>query len=730
MEIWNFIKLLCRHKFTIIIIPLITIIITFFLVRNLPDVYTSQSQIATGIIDQTQQNLNEGDSFQDAKIEQEFNNLLEMIRLKRVLNQVSYKLIIHDLTSNKPLRKPSRDLRELNQGARESALKVYASKYKSGEPLFVGNKNQHGLNRVLVSMKYDEASLKDKLTIHRSNNSDFITVSFQSENPELSAFVVNILCKEFISYYSTLVKENQQKAVTFLGRLLQQKKEALEKKTEELKSFKIHNRVLNLDEQAKSLYAQMADFETRRVQAERDITAYQGALEGIESKFNPKDRRYLESISVRIHQDILNTKEQLRAISDQYIQNDFDEVYKNRIDSLQSVLNLQLHLAGDKYITNPLGAKESLVLQKINLQIQSDLAKNSIRSIGDELSRLNIKFDRLVPNEAVVQSFENAIDIAGKEYLEILRKFNQTNMESDFSVQLRQADLAVPRPAEPSKKMLLVILAGIISFVFCIVILFILFFLDDTIKQPKDLADKTQFPVLGHLNIINGSMLDLKKMWHDKNRSAQMQKFKDMLQSIRFEIDQELNGDKILAITSIKHNEGKTLFAISLAFAYTMINKKVLLIDGNFRSPDISKTINSQAFIEDYINGITHNPDTQMGSLINVLGNRGGGDISLLEINNEAVIGERIESLKAKFDVILIETTSLDTLNKSKEWMLFADKILAVFEANQTLTPSKKHYIQYLRKQDTKFMGWVLNKVISTSLPSPTVQKGKWFKKN
>ena len=730
MEIRNFIKLLCKHKFTLIIIPLITIIITFFLVRNLPDIYTSESQIATGIVDQTQQTLDASESFQDSKINQEFFNLLEMIRLKRVLSQVSYQLIIHDLTSNNPFKKPSKDLAELNQGARESALKVYTSKYIAAEPLFLNNLNQQGLNRVLSSMQYDEASLNDKLTIRRSNNSDFITVGFQSDNPELSAFVVNTLCKEFINYYTTLVKTNQQKAVTFLGRLLQQKKDALEEKTEKLKTFKIENRVLNLDEQAKALYGQISDFENRREQTQRDIASIDGAITGIDSKFNPRDRRYLDNATVRINQDILSTKEKLRAVHDLYIQNDFDEEYKGKIDSLTDQLTSEINLSTDKYITNPLAAKEALVAQKINLQVQYDLAKFSVISIANELIRLNIRFDKLVPNEAVVQSLENAIDIAGKEYLEILQKFNQTNMESDFSVQLRQVDLAMPRPAEPSKKMLLVILSGIISLIFCLVVLFILFFLDDTIKQPKNLADKTQIPVLGHLNIINGSTLDLKKMWNDKHRSPQMQKFKDLLQSIRFEIDQELNGNKILAITSIKQNEGKTLFAISLAFAYTMINKKVLLIDGNFNNRDISKTINSQAFIEDYINGTTNRPDTQMGSLINVLGNRGGGDISLLEINTEVIIAERIESLKEKFDVILIETTSLNTLNKSKEWMLFADKIIAIFEANQTITPSKVQYINYLRNQDTKFMGWILNKVSSSASPSLTANKRvKWFKK-
>ena len=67
----------------------------------------------------------------------------------------------------------------------------------------------------------------------------------------------------------------------------------------------------------------------------------------------------------------------------------------------------------------------------------------------------------------------------------------------------------------PSKKLLLVILSGIISFVFCIVVFFILYFFDDSVKTPEELADKTGVPVLGYLNLLSSSTIDLRKVWND-----------------------------------------------------------------------------------------------------------------------------------------------------------------------------------------------------------------------
>ncbi|MGV8879783.1 MAG: exopolysaccharide transport family protein [Sphingobacteriaceae bacterium] len=709
MELSDYFKILSRHKFTLIIIPLITVVLTFFLVRNLPDVYNSQAQIATGIIDQTQPTLNEG-SLQESKINQEFSNLIEMMHLKKVVDQVTYQLIIHDLSSKKPFKKPSAKLEALSANERKNALQMYFALYKEREQLDLSDPDQIALNEIITSMKYDEASINKMLLIFRANNSDFITVKFQAENALLSAFAVNTLCSEFISYYNSLVKENQARAVTFLRTLSGQKKIALDEKVAELRSYKIQNRVLNLDEQAKTIYGQIAEFETRQEQAERDIVAYQGALNGIDSKFDPKDRKYIESALVRINQDIINTKVQLRKLNDLYIQNDFDEQYKKQIDVLQSDLASQISQSADKYISNPLAAKQALITQKVALQIQFDLSKFSIQSIKDELARLNIKFDTMVPHEAVVQSMESAIEIAGKEYLEILQRYNQSSLEAEFSVQLRLAEIALPELPQPSKKMLLIILSGIISFVFCLFVFFILFYLDHSVKKPLDLANKTGIPVLGSLQLITGDKLNLAKIWDPGQVTAEMQRLKDQLRAIRFEVDNELKGQKILLVSSMNEQEGKTLFSISLAYAYSMVNKKVLLIDGNFNHPSISETLKPTLFLEDCFREQDIVPDFRPDSAFEVIGNR-GGDISILEISDKNLISERLTYLKSLFDVIIVESPALNCLNKAKEWVLIAEKVLAVFEVNKNISEDQQQDIEYLRRQDEKFIGWILNKV-------------------
>jgi succinoglycan biosynthesis transport protein ExoP len=683
------------------------------LVRNQPDTYTSESQIATGIVDKSQQALsNNNDAQQESQIAQNFDNLIQMMRSKKMLNQVSYQLMIHDLTSNEPFRKPSKLFTQMNDQARAHALASYKDFYKNNRELSLYNQDQNGLHNLLTSMKYDDESLLKTLTIYRAQSSDFINVDYSTDNSQMAAFVVNTLTHEFITYYNTTIKENQRRAIGFLGNLVQAKRDTLNAKITELKNYKIKNRILSLIEQSRALYSQIADYETHLELTKREAIANQAAIKNIDEHFNPKDRKYLESILVPINQSIVNVTDQLKDLNQKYIQSGFNPVYKTRIDSLQQVANANIMQSSDKYLTSPLANQQALVTQRLSLQIAYEIAKNSIGSIEGEVKRLNTELDGIVPHEAVVQQDESNVDVAQKEFLEILNKYNQTSLDSNYIGQLKQVEIAMPGIAEPSKKMLLVILSGIIMFMFCIVVFFFIYFFDTTIKTPSELANATGMPVLGHLNLLSSSTIDLRQVWTGpNNNNSENYQFRNLLQSIRYEIDTDMGHNKILLINSLADGEGKTFLATNLAYAYSLVNKKVLLIDGNFHDPGISKSVKSSAYIEDYFNeAAALDLTTQASNKITVLSNK-GGDGSLFEISDEANIQKKLDKLKESFDIIIIEASALSTLNKSKEWNMFADKILTVFQSDKKITNAQNLDVKYLKSINGKFIGWVLNVV-------------------
>ena len=738
MEVTKFLNILKKHKYGIMAIPVLVMLLTFFLVRKLPDVYTSKARLSAGLTDGSQI-IQENQNVQESKINQEFTNLIQTIQLKKVFNQISYQLILHDLTAEEPFRPPSKLLKQLNENARKHAVEVYTRMYTDRMALSYVDIDQKGLAEVIKSMNYHYDALYGKIKIYRVENSDFIDIEYDAENPQLSEFVVNTLSKEFIRYYSELTNANGLKAIGFLGDLLNKKKDTLNLKTESLKNYKIQQKVLNLNEQAKSLYAQISDFETRLELAQKEVDANKGAIREIDAKFNPQDKQYAESRMQAINNEIMSTQDQLNQLNDQYIKTNFDKNIKAKIDGLRETIKQKIDQAADRNAANPLTAKNSLIAQKLKLSIDLELASSSIPSLKFALANLHKRLDMLVPHEAVIQSYESDIAVAGQEYMEILKKYNQTNMDFNASIHVKQIEIAAPGQKQPSKKLILVILSGLVCFIFYVLILFIIFYLDESVKVPMDLYNKTDLRVLGFLPVVVSSLTEIQKLWSIEppgnevrkllnsakqdlqrinpvaKKSVSKNDFKRLIRATRFEINMALMGGRNLVITSMVEDEGKTLVSLSLVSAYQMMNKKVMLIDGNFLNPAITEITRPKFFIEDYLTGAIPLEHLTMDGNVCVLGNY-GNDISLFEIDTEFQISQKLLELKDVFDIIIIEASALSTLNQCKEWIVVADRVLSVYEANTNITHEKKIHVEYLKLLEGTFIGWILNKVTEKPL--------------
>lgn len=720
-EFLQFLRLLQRNKVTLILVPLITVIICYFLVKRLPDSYDAHARIATGLVDKTDQVVTKSKDEQDSQISRKFESLIQVMLLKRTLDQVSYRLILNDLKGAKDStwREPVKALAEMTKADKSKAIALITKKYKAREELFLWKPYEKSLSKIIEDMHYNSDALRDKLTIYRSGGSDYIDVQYEAEDPDLAAYVINTLSQEFISNNSSRIAGNNKKTIDFLQSFMLQRLNDLNNRMTILKNYKIQNRVLNLNEQAKSIYGQMADYESRRQIAQKDIVAYSAAIGNIDKKFDPADRKYFESALTEINQSIAQNKQNLRALNEKYILSNFDSRIRFSLDSLRNKLTGQIDAASDKYVYNPMVVKEDLVTQKLGMEVSLDLARNSVASIQGELNRLNRKYDGLVPNEAKIQEYETQIDIANKEYLSALQRYNDASLEFSFPVYLTLIERAMPGEIQSSKKMVLVILSGVISLTFCVFVFFVLFYLDKSIRYPLDLANATDRPVLGYLNALDKNVnLSLSGMNSSDEKSVRL--YKNLVRSVRYELDNELNDPKIIAITSLSDGVGKTSFVVALAWAFSKINKTVLIIDGNFAQPDISKLNPDTALFENYLKKEV-SMDATPGQ-ISILGNK-GGDVSLLELSDDKQISYKLQTLKLQFDIILVETDSLTAMNKAKEWITFADRVVAVFAAGDSIAGEDQSKIQYLVNLGEKFSGWVLTN--TEDIPEQAGKVGK-----
>lgn len=711
MDIKAFLKLLNKYKWLLVLVPVAAAVITFFLVKNLPKEYSSEAQIATGLVDQSKQVVAGGNQNTDFfKINQQFSNIIERMKMRKIMSILSYSLMLHDLENPKDSFSPySKKVDSLNQNQRQEVIQLYKEKLQAKKVITIAdNKGKYKLYDMLGSMGYGKEDIEKKLSIYRPDNSDFINVYYVSQNPRLSAFLVNTLSIEFINNYGLDVNINQNNSIELLDSLLKKKEAGMNQKNAALKEFKMKNGVLNLDKQSEIVYTQISQNEERKAQAIREIQSNQNAIIDIDAKLRGRDN-FSGGNSTVDNKAIVNLKNQLKIANDAYIDGNFKVSEKKKMDSLSRIIDRLSSRISDDNVTNPQASRQGLVQQKLALETAVSQAKGSIRSIDNELSMLKAKYNTMVPFDAGIQNFERDAELATKDYMASLDSYNQTRTEQNIALKLQLAQIGLEGAALPSKGIMYVALSGISSFFVCFAGIVVLFLLDNNIHDARQLEAATKSRVLGSLNYMNNTDLSMRNIWSDNKNNPEYTAYRDLLRSLRFEISSAFEKDntKILGVTSLTDKEGKSFISSSLAYAFAMIGKKVLLVGGE---TEVVKSNSKELALRQDFETFLVKRQIQTEDLITVL-NKNDNNSSLLEMQNAKNLKAGFEVLREEFDVIIIDVNSLRDVNIAKEWLLFTENNIAVFESGKPIADQDKELVDYIQERPG-FIGWVLNKIV------------------
>jgi polysaccharide biosynthesis transport protein len=714
MNIKEFLNLIAKYKWIIVAIPTITLFITYFFVKNLPKEYKAQAKISTGLLDPSRQVAPEVPSYSGPdlliKINQQFTNIMDIMTMPKNMSILSYRLILHDLENpQQPFKLLSDDVKNLSAAERQEAIKLFHERLVKKQVLTPLDNYGIKLYNLVKSMGYDSKTLSRKLAIGHEENSDFITVEFTSENTFLSVFVVNTLANDFINNYSLDLISNKNKSITVLDSLLQKKESIMNEKNQQLKEYKIKNRVLNLDKQSQIVYQQIIDYENKKSQALIDLQSLQSALNNVNKNLSSRSEdKYLGAELSVDNRAIISLKNKLQGANNEYIDGGFRPADKKKVDSLQQLLNAQLVKTNDNYVNDPLLAKQSLVQQRITISIQLDKTRASVKDIDDELAKLNAKFTTMVPFDAGVQTYERNADVATKEYLDILNRYNQTNLDKNIGLRLQLEQEGVPTAPEASKKILYMALSAIASFAICFCVLFVIYTLDHSINNKKQLRHATKSRIIGELNYIRPEDRNIDEIWKNAEHYKDQLTYKNLLRTTRFEINKILSAEnlKILGITRLQPENFKIFSVLSLAYAFARLDKQILLIGDDEMASDVQKlNIPTNQSLRTVFKNLTIQKNNRITFL-----NRDLEGLSLLENKDKAGITQVFNSLKNEFDLIIIYLDALNSISDVNEWILFTDKYLATFMAGNAISDKDKESIKSLNESD-KFIGWLINGV-------------------
>jgi len=173
---------------------------------------------------------------------------------------------------------------------------------------------------------------------------------------------------------------------------------------------------------------------------------------------------------------------------------------------------------------------------------------------------------------------------------------------------------------------------------------------------------------------------------------------------------------KKLVVASAGTREGKTTFAINLATSIASSGKKVLLIDGDLRKPDIASLLGlpkGSRGLQDVLTGknIEQAVVTIPSTRLDVLAADAQNALDAFEMLASPMTAQRIDEISEKYDHVIIDTPPILAFSDALIWARIAGNVVLTSFAGQTTAPDLREAKDKLAEINVRVLGTVLSNV-------------------
>jgi polysaccharide biosynthesis transport protein len=733
MEFAYLFKALLRRIWVIVACLVVAVVIAYVLTMNLRREYKSTAQLSTGFTVSEEMKLAD-DRFNITEINVKFQNVIENISSPKVRSLVSYRLMLNDLQNDQPFRHLSKE--QMQSPAfkivnKANAIRILTNKLDSIQLLSTSIPEEKDLLNFIDLYDYDVNALAGLLLVARYQQTDYINVVCLSENPYLSAFVVNAICNEFRRFYGLDKRSRSDNSITGIDSLVRQKKQVLDEKIAIKNQYMSNQGVVDVNMEGSSKLAQINSFETQlieeRAQQENLNYRLQQTTELIDQMRNNKGGATTNSGN----SDYLKLKKQYDELYSEYIRTGSTNTeLKKRLDNLSTQIN-SAEINNNTAPVNPQNSEkaiEDLVQKRIDYEGQLKSSIQKIAAIEAKLGMLKGNLSGMAATGASIKQLDKEIEIASAEYTDAKDKLNMAmNMGEQVQGNFKQTVIGEPalRP-ESSKRIPIIAMSAVCAVLLSSLTIVGKEFFDNSIKTPTNFQRVTGLPLLGVVNAVNfgkTGILDRVTHHEEEYKGNRENSFKENIRKMRYEI--EASGKKIFLLTSTMSNQGKTTLTQALAYSLSLGKKSVLIIDTNFNNNDLTRAIEAQPVLEQFsLNGKPFNFEDLQSYVtktavedVDIIGCQ-GGDYTPSEILPKNHLLNYLDILKQKYDFIFMEGAPLNDFTDTKELIRYVEGVIAIFSADISLTATDKESIAFLKQNKEKFLGAILNKVESRNLDS------------
>lgn len=362
-----------------------------------------------------------------------------------------------------------------------------------------------------------------------------------------------------------------------------------------------------------------------------------------------------------------------------------------------------------------------------NQQLQASRYEDSKRSLQAELQTVQEDIDSTQAALRGLQNSDSRADNTQRERLQsLLAQYRSTYasvLQSLEQVRLAEAqstnNVTVIEPAQANIEPVSpnvprnTLLAAIIGMMLAVGMVFLLEYLDESIRSSEQAEQITGLSALGTVARIEGKELPHKLVTALRGRSPISESFRVLRANIDFSgVDRPVRS---LVVTSSLKAEGKTTIAANLAIVMAQAGRRVILVDTDLRRPMLHhyfQTTNEHGFTTLLL-------QRDEVTLDEWLHPTGIDNLSLLPSGPlppnpaELLESERMHALTTTLsthaDMVIFDTPPVLAVVDSVLMGRITDAMLLVVQMHATRTDALKRTMEQLGQSGNRVLGMVLN---------------------
>jgi len=520
MDLFRYIvRFLYKIRWYLIILPLIALVVAWFMTRNMERIYNTNTTIYTGMI--TAYNIEGGSGTAGGHSETNMKNLMLLITTDVTIHEVSLRLFARCMmygNTNKDNNYISAEhFRQLNnsvpadvkalinhnsENATYANLKAYEKPTQDNYLFGITNYHPYfGINNITSRLK-----------VIQLNRSDIIDIGYSSNDAGIAYNTLDILNEVFARQYAQLRYGETNNVIKFFEREVARLYRILTNAEDDLIRYNVEKRIINYGEQTRVLAnmdgnQQYSDNDLLKAQATtRALMDYLERQLGDRAKIIKANKEFTNQVTdiSRIQSRISNLRLMSSEGSGSGVESQLELAKAEKMlqDATANVRSLIKDIEAGTYSTET-GVKANDMISRWLEQVLL-LEKTKAELGAQDIMRANIDKQMLyyAPIGATLGRKDRHISFIEGNYMEMLKALNAARLRQK-NLQMTTATLRVLNPplfpmnAQPTNRMMILLGAFLLTFILTAMYFFIIELLDRTLRDRMRSERITKIPVMG-----------------------------------------------------------------------------------------------------------------------------------------------------------------------------------------------------------------------------------------